>query len=231
MYHYISVPPQDADAYRYDLSLPPDVFQQHLDFLNEQGYTTIHLQDLIRYLQRGEPSLPENPIILTFDDGYRDNYENAFPALQAHGMVGTFFIITDFADRAATDPNYARYATWDLLRAMDEAGMEIGSHSRDHPDLRGKDDDFLVWQALGSRQTIEANLGKQPRVLAYPSGAYDEDVIRVFHAAGFWGAVTTQPGIEQDNQHLFELKRLRISHDTEVPQLAAILNYWKNDQK
>ena len=231
MYHYISIPPADADAYRRDLSLPPDVFQQHLDFLKEQGYTTIYLQDLISYLQRGDPPLPEKPIVLTFDDGYRDNYENAFPALRDRGMVGTFFIITDFADQAATDPNYARYATWDHLREMDKAGMEIGSHSRNHPDLKGKDDDFLVWQALGSSQTIEANLGKKPRVLAYPSGSYDENVIRVFRAAGFWGAVTTQPGVEHDNQHLFELKRLRISHDTETPQLSAILQYWEADSK
>jgi peptidoglycan/xylan/chitin deacetylase (PgdA/CDA1 family) len=229
MYHYISIPPADADDYRRNLSLDPAIFAQHLDFLQEQGYTTIHLQDLISYLQTGRPELPDKPIILTFDDGYRDNYENAFPALRDRGMAGTFFIITDFADFAATDPDYARYATWDQLRQMDAAGMEIGSHSRNHPDLRGKDDDFLVWQALGSSQTIEANLGKKPRVLAYPSGSYDENVIRVFHSAGFWGAVITQPGVEHDNQHLFELTRLRITNETGVPQLAAILEYWEEN--
>ena len=227
MYHYIDVPSAGADAYRVGLSLAPEIFSQHLDYLREQGYTTIHLQDLISYLQTGRPDLPEKPIILTFDDGYRDNYENAFPILQNHEMTATFFIITDFADLAATDPTYARYATWDLLRKMDAAGMEIGSHTRDHPDLRGRSDDFLVWQALGSSQTIEANIGKKPRVLAYPSGSYDEETIRVFHDAGFWGAVTTQPGVEQDSLHLFELKRLRITNETEVPQLAALLDYWE----
>jgi len=227
MYHYISIPPAGADAYRRELSLAPDIFREHLDYLQEQGYTTIHLQDLISYLQTGQPPLPEKPIILTFDDGYRDNYENAFPALQDHGMVGTFFIITDFADLAATDPDYARYATWDLLREMDAAGMELGSHSRNHPDLKGKDADYLVWQALGSSQTLAANLGKKPRVFCYPSGSYDSQVIDIVHSAGFWGAVTTQTGVEHDNQHLFEMKRLRISHDTGVPELAAILDYWQ----
>ena len=231
MYHYISIPPTDADVYRRGLSLPPDVFRRHLDFLQEQGYQTIPLQDLISYLQRGVPQLPEKPIILTFDDGYLDNYENAFPALRDHGMMGTFFIITDFADLAATDPAYARYATWDELKEMDAAGMEIGSHSRNHPDLKGKDVDFLVWQALGSSETIEANLHKKPRVLAYPAGSYDQLVIDVFHSAGFWGAVTTTPpGVVQDNQHLFELKRLRITSDTGVAQLAAILDYWEAQQ-
>ncbi len=227
MYHYISIPPADADEYRIRLSVAPDLFRQQLDYLQAQGYVTIPMEDLISYLQRGEPPLPEKPIILTFDDGYMDNYENAFPALQERGMVGTFFVITDFADRAATDPAYSLYATWDQWREMDAAGMEIGSHSRDHPDLKGKDVDFLVWQALGSSQTLEANLGKKPRVLAYPFGSYDQQVIEVFHSAGFWGAVTTQPGVVQDTRHLFQMPRLRINNDTSVDALAAILAYWE----
>ena len=227
MYHYISEPPPGSDAYRRKLSLDPEIFQQHLDYLQEQGYTTIRLADLISYLQRGFPELPPKPIVLTFDDGYKDNYLNAFPALRARGMIGTFFVITDFVDLAASDPNYARYATWDAWKEMAAAGMEIGSHSRNHPDLRGKDTDYLVWQALGSSQTIEANLGQKPRVLAYPSGSYDRSVIDIFHSAGFWGAVTTQPGVEQDNQHLFELKRLRISNQTGVAELAQLLRYWQ----
>ena len=227
MYHYISIPPANADAYRRGLSLPPETFQQHLDYLQEQGYTTIHLQDLISYLQTGGPALPEKPIIITFDDGYEDNYQNAFPALRDHGMVGTFFIITDFADLAATDPTYARYATWDQLQEMDAAGMELGSHSRNHPDLRGRDADFLVWQILGSSQTLEANLGKKPRIFCYPSGSYDQQVIQVVHDAGFWGAVTTQPGVTHDNGHLYEMKRLRITNETGAPELAAILDYWQ----
>jgi peptidoglycan/xylan/chitin deacetylase (PgdA/CDA1 family) len=229
MYHYISNPPATADVYRVGLSLPPETFSQHLDYLAEQGYTTIHLQDLISYLQRGAPPLPQKPIILTFDDGYLDNYENAFPILQAHHMVATFFIITDFADLAATDAHYARYATWDKLAEMDAAGMELGSHTRNHPDLAGKDDDFLIWQALGSSQTLEANLGKKPRVVAYPSGSYDADVIRIFQSAGFWGGVTTKPGVEHRTGAVFELQRLRILHDTGVPQLAAILAYWAEE--
>ncbi|HEY79862.1 MAG TPA: polysaccharide deacetylase family protein, partial [Caldilineae bacterium] len=226
MYHYISTPPPGADAYRRKLSLAPDIFAQHLDYLQQEGYATIHLEDLISYLARGVPELPEKPIILTFDDGYLDNYENAFPALRERGMVGTFFIITDFADLAASDPNYAMYATWDDLRAMDAAGMELGSHSRNHPDLKGKDIDFLVWQALGSSQTLEANLGKKPRVLAYPFGSYDAQVIDVFRSAGFWGAVTTEPGVAHRSDAVFELARLRIFDDTGVAGLAALLDYW-----
>ncbi|RME80693.1 MAG: polysaccharide deacetylase family protein [Caldilineae bacterium] len=225
MYHYISTPPADAHPYRVGNSLDPETFAAHLDYLQAQGYTTIYLKDLLSYLATGEPPLPEKPVILTFDDGYLDAYTNAFPALQARGMVGTFFIITDFATQAAEDPAYAYYATWDQLREMSDAGMEIGSHSRNHPDLAGKDLDYLVWQALGSKETIEANLGYHPRILAYPAGSYDQLVIDVFKSANFWGAVTTQLGDIQSSEHPFELKRLRISNETGVLQLEALLNY------
>ena len=225
MYHYISQPPAGAQPYRVGNSLPPDVFNAHLDYLQQQGYSTIPLKDLISYLATGSPQLPERPIVLTFDDGYEDSYRNAFPALQARSMMGTFFIITDFATQAAEDPAYASYATWEQLREMAQAGMEIGSHSRNHPDLAGKDLDYLVWQALGSKETIEAQIGTHPHILAYPSGSYDQLVIDVFRSAHFWGAVTTRQGTLQDSDHLFKIKRLRISHDTGVAQLAALINY------
>ncbi len=175
----------------------------------------------------GRPDLPEKPIVLTFDDGYEDNYLNALPALVERDMIGTFFVITDFADQAETDEVYVNYANWNQLKEMAEAGMEIGSHSRNHPNLAGQDPDYLVWQALGSQEAIEANIGEHPHILSYPAGSYDQLVIDVFRSAHFWGAVTTQQGVMQSSEgdDPFELKRVRISNTTGVPQLEALLNY------
>jgi len=97
MYHYLSVPPANADIYRKDLSVAPELFAQHLDRIRAEGYTTITPYDFIAALQTGTP-LPEKPVLITFDDGYRDNYENAFPLLRERGMVATFFVVTDFFD-------------------------------------------------------------------------------------------------------------------------------------
>ena len=77
MYHYISVPPPDADIYRRDLSVSPANFERQLGYLIENGYTTITLRDLVYHLTVGD-SLPEKPVILTFDDGYRDNFFHAY---------------------------------------------------------------------------------------------------------------------------------------------------------
>ncbi|MFQ5342508.1 MAG: polysaccharide deacetylase family protein, partial [Anaerolineae bacterium] len=153
MYHYISVPPLGADKIRVGLSVPPANFEAHLQYLKDNGYHSISLHQLLLNLTRGEP-LPERPIILTFDDGYRDNYENAFPLLQKYGFTATFFLITNFIDEGRP-----AYVTWEQVKQLAQAGNEIGAHTRDHPDLRGKDIDFLVWQILGSKEAIQNGAG------------------------------------------------------------------------
>ena len=157
MYHYLSEPPPGADVYRIDLSVSPELFAQHLDLLQAAGYTTVSLYDLADFLAHGTP-LPPQPVIITFDDGYRDNYENAFPLLRARGMKATFFVISDFMDEERPE-----YLTWDMAREMLAAGMSIESHGRNHFSLAKRDDDFLVWQALGSLETIQYELGVRPR--------------------------------------------------------------------
>lgn len=216
MYHYLSVPPADADIYRLDLSVAPDLFAAHLDALAQAGFTTVHLDDLLYHLVLGEP-LPEKPIILTFDDGYRDNYENAFPLLQEREMVATFFIVTDFIDAERPE-----YLSWDMVREMHAGGMAMESHSRNHASLQGRDDDFLIWQALGSLETIEYELGVRPRFISYPAGQYDANTIRIFQSAHYWAGVTTQQGSTHSSDNLFELRRVRVRGTTTPTELVRL---------
>lgn len=218
MYHYISASPPDADPYRRDLSVPPERFESHLRYLREQGYTSISLRDLVYHLTRGAP-LPPKPIILTFDDGYADNYTNAFPLLQKYGFRAAFFVITDFVTEQRPG-----YMTWDQLKELAAAGMEIGSHSRNHPDLRGQSLDYLVWQALGSKEAIEYYLGITPRFVAYPSGRYDDQTIAVFRSAHFWAGLTITQGTEQRSDRLFELQRIRVRGQYTADDLDTLLH-------
>ncbi|MFN8491852.1 MAG: polysaccharide deacetylase family protein [Caldilineaceae bacterium] len=218
MYHYVSTPPQDANIYRLDLSVKPALFAAQLDRMQADGYTTISLYDLVGNLTQGAP-LPPKPVILTFDDGYRDAYENAFPLLKAHGMKATFFVITDFIDEKQPE-----YLTWDMARTMLAAGMSIESHSRNHASLRKRDKDFLVWQALGSLETIKYELGVQPRFICYPAGEYDQTTIDIFKSANYWAGITTQQGATQRSDDLFELHRVRIRGTTTPDELARLLS-------
>ena len=220
MYHHIAVPPPDADAIRRDLSVPPANFEAHLRYLAEEGYQSISLRDLLFHLAIGQP-LPPKPIILTFDDGYVDNYANAFPLLKKYGFTATFFIITDFVDWG-----YEEYMTWDQLREMAQAGMEIEAHSRDHPDLRGKPLDYLVWQILGPKEAIEAHTGHTVRFFNYPSGRYDEEVVKVLRSAHYWGAVVISQGADHSSEQPFKLRRIRVRGGYTEKDLAWWLDHW-----
>lgn len=217
MYHYLSVPPADADIYRRDLSVTPDLFAKQLDRIAAEGYTVISLYDLYSALVSGAP-LPEKPVVITFDDGYRDAYENAFPILREHGMKATFFVLTDFMDE-----NRPEYLTWDMAREMLAAGMSIESHGRNHVSLEGKDHDYLVWQALGSLQTIQYELGVAPRFVSYPAGEYDQNTIDIFRSANFLGGVTTEQGATHASNDLFELTRVRVRGSTTPDDLSKLL--------
>lgn len=205
MYHYISVPPSGSDEYRVDLSVTPESFRQQMAWLADNGYEVISLQELVYALETGWPDLPDKPVVLTFDDGYVDNYENAFPILQEFGYTATFFILTDVTDRRQEG-----YMTWEMLREMHEAGMNVEVHGREHVEMTDREPDWLYYHLVGPAETIEANLGYQPHYLSYPAGQYDADVIAAAIEHGYYAAVTTVQGGLQSSEAPYELRRLRV---------------------
>ncbi|MBC7241338.1 MAG: polysaccharide deacetylase family protein [Anaerolineae bacterium] len=204
MYHHIADPPAGAKAVERDLSVSPARFEEQLRHLRDAGYQSISTVDLVYHLTLGT-SLPAKPVIITFDDGYRDIYTNAFPLLRAYGFTATVYVITDFVDRGLTP-----YLTWPQIEEMYAAGIEFGAHSRDHPDLRRRSYDFLVWQILGPKQTLEAHLPAPVRTFSYPSGGYDQHVIDVLRSAHYWCAVTAEQGATHSSDGLFTLSRIRV---------------------
>ena len=218
MYHYISQPPADADVYRVDLSVTPDTFRQQLAWLRDNGYTAIDYYDLSLAIV-GHIELPEKPVLLTFDDGYLDNYTAAFPLLQEYGYKGTFFIVTDFVDLGREG-----YMTWPMIEELSRAGHRIESHSRTHPDLRDKDRDGLIWELLGSQQTIAAHIGYTPRYFCYPGGDYNAETIQLLRELEYWGAVTTANDTWHGFNERFEWGRLRIRNNTTLAEFANVLD-------
>jgi peptidoglycan/xylan/chitin deacetylase (PgdA/CDA1 family) len=204
MYHYISAPPDPGDVLRVDLSLPPDNFDAQMKWLADNHYRTVTLTDLYYYLAVGEP-LPENPIIITLDDGYVDHYENAFPILQKYNFIGTFFVLAGPADVASSP-----YLTWDMIAEMSAAGQDIQVHGRDHVDMRRRPSEFLFFQIVGARQAIEAHTGKPAPFFAYPAGRYDADLLHFLNERDFWMAVTTNGGRVHTLDAPLELTRIRI---------------------
>ena len=218
MYHHIADPPPRTDDIRRDLSLPPQLFERHLRYLVEAGYQPITLYQLARHLREGAP-LPPRPIILTFDDGYRDHYTHAYPLLKEYGFVGTFFLISGPIDWGNKD-----YLSWEQVEIMSAGGMEFGDHSYDHPDLRGRPLDFVTWQVISPKEAIEKHTGQEVLFFCYPSGSYDRQVIDVLRSAGFWGGITTRHGVWHCEEELFQLRRIRVHGSDLLSEWVSTLN-------
>ena len=225
MYHYVSVPPLDADKYRLDLSVTPDAFETQMEYLAINGFHPIRLADLSDYLLRGTP-LPDKPIVLTFDDGYTDNYTNAFRILKQYNFPATFFIISQFVEE-----NRWGYVSWAQLDEMAKHGMEIGSHTRTHPDLYKRTLAFQTNQIAGSKQMLEERLGTPVVSFAYPSGKYDATTKSVLRSAGYLGAVTEIQGTRQSSEKLFELQRVRIRGSYSVMDYERWIKYFMENGK
>ena len=220
MYHYISVPPPDADKYRLDLSVTPAAFEAQMAYLAAQGYHPIRVSDLSDHLLNGTP-LPPKPIVLTFDDGYLDNYENALPILEKYKFTGTFFIITQFVDEKRPG-----YMNWDQVEQLAIDGMEIGSHTLDHIGLRGKSRAIQTTEIVGSKAMIEDRIGTPVKSFCYPAGEYDALTISILRSAGYLAATTEIQGTYQSERSMYELRRVRIRGSYSIADYAYWIDYF-----
>jgi len=145
MYHHVGPLPESSDALRNDLTVSPEDFEMQVAFIKGQGFNTISLQNLLDYSQ-GQFTLPDNPIIFTFDDGYDDAFLNAAPILKKYGLFGSFGVITQFP---GISYGTNTYATWDQIKKAKNEGMEIVSHTQDHFDgTSEKYDNIFILETL-----------------------------------------------------------------------------------
>lgn len=217
MYHRITDLPENASASDRDYKIPPAQFEEQLRYLRDNGYQSIRLYDLNRYLQGGDP-LPEKAVILTFDDGYRDNAVSAFPLLQEYGFTATFFI-----NSQPINDEYPAYMTWEQVEQLSGAGMDIESHSHTHPKLTALSEDELLREVRVSKTMIEKHTSRPVRFFSYPYGHYDQKVVDTLAAEGFWGAVTLRSGIAQKSNALFDLARVWLHADDTLESFAVKL--------
>jgi len=216
MYHYIAHPPEGANAVLTDLTVTPELFDQQLDYLLEAGYTTITMEQLWAGLTDGV-TLPEKPVILSFDDGYDNAYGAATPRLLARNMVGTFFIVRDFMGQPG-------YLSWGMAAEMKNVGMEIGNHSTTHPNLASLSYTAQYDEIENCAAAIGDALGERPQFFCYPLGRYNGETIRALKASGHLAAVTTSDGTIQYRADSFRMSRARVRHTTQVSTLAWLLN-------
>lgn len=177
-------------------------FRDDMKYLANNGYTSITMDELYNYLVHNE-SLPDKPVLITFDDGYTDNYTNAFPILKEYHMQATLFMI---GDAIGTD----RFLSAEQLKEMDANGFHIEAHTYSHKRLTNLDDMTLQADLAKSRTVLESLLQRPIRYLAYPQGFNNELVQQRTKDAGYLMAFTVAPGTVKPGDNLFALNRLSI---------------------
>lgn len=185
-------PGESRSRQAFDVS--PESFAEQMAYLHGRGIPVVSLSALMDALQ-GKRTLPPRAVVLTFDDGWENQYVHAYPLLKQYGYTATFFVFTHAMNRND------RYFTWGQLREMQAAGMTIGSHTITHPFLsRVKDTLQLRKEIDGSKAELEKQLGTTCEFFAYPFGVVTPAAIADVEAAGyraargFPGGVTNSPG-------------------------------------
>jgi peptidoglycan/xylan/chitin deacetylase (PgdA/CDA1 family) len=167
------------------LFVSPEVFDEELQYLQYYRFHTISFTDLADYFEKGMP-LPRNPIIISLDDGWENQFEYAFPILQKYHDTATFYVVTDYLD-------HGNFMTTEQLRTMVAAGMTIGCHTRSHPYLTSLGQQRAWDEIAGAKAILEAD-GFNIDTFAYPYGAYNARVVDMVREAGFRTARTADAG-------------------------------------
>ena len=226
MYHAIApVACRREAAY----TTPPEVFERQMQFLHRHGYLVLAVGDLMQRLERGD-ALPERTVALSVDDGFACMHDVALPILQRFGHPATVYVISGYLDRMArfdidmgipARPMLARTQ----LQALHAAGIEIGSHTVNHLDLRSLSPPALHNELVRSRHDLEDLIGAPVREFAYPRGLFNRTVQRAVRAAGYRTACATLPGPVSSHSDRLALHRAQIGDDPDEARFAAVLRW------
>lgn len=202
LYHYVEYVKDPGDTIRKSLDIVPFVFENQLKTLQGAGYTFITPADVARAID-GKENLPPQPIILSFDDGYRDFYDNVFPLLKKYNVRGVAYIISGFLNR----PNFM-YA-WQVQDLERSGLIEIGAHTVHHVYLKGVSKSVADYEIKQSKKDLEDLISVPVVSFAYPSGAFDLQAEAIVKDAGFTSAASTVPGIDISDMDRFFMYRIR----------------------
>jgi peptidoglycan/xylan/chitin deacetylase (PgdA/CDA1 family)/glycosyltransferase involved in cell wall biosynthesis len=212
MYHRV---PDAPIATKHRTFVTRENFEKQLRFLARRGLKSITLQDYLAF-SRGDRALPEfprKPFILTFDDGYRDNFHNMLPLTRKYGFKGVLFLLGDFSAGGnfwdiGEDVETNRLMTREEKKAFVDNGWEIGAHTLSHPNLTRLSDEDVLHELRESRARIELELQTKVVSFAYPFGAHDDRIKDLVRQTGFEFGIATDAGgitIEDDRFAVFRV--------------------------
>lgn len=208
VYHSVRPDFPGETKWQKAFSVTPEQLEAQLAFLKQRGYTTISLDELARDMERGTTTPVERPVVLTFDDGWRNQYVYALPLLEKYRDTATFFIYTN-----PINANYRGFLTWDDVKALDAAGMAIGAHTISHPYLSKLSPEALRHEVEGGKKIIETHLGKPVIHFASPFGYESSELDALLQEAGFATGRSTRKGAYHDAAERYHLSAFLVHRD------------------
>lgn len=224
MYHSIS----EHTNPRFDeWAVPPAMFDAHMSYLLERGYTPMTVSDLVHARATGA-AMPPRPVALTFDDAYRDFYDRAYPILRKHGAPATLYVPTKHVGGACAwlvgEGEAARpMVSWSQLAEMSANGIECGGHSHTHVQMDTLPAVAANFEVRQSKRLLEERLGRPVSTFAYPHGWTSALVMRLLQAAGYTSACAIKNMRSVANENPFALARLHVRGEMDVAALDALL--------
>lgn len=198
VYHRFGTPDAHASKMQIHYFISPENFKLQMQYLKDHGYTTITFNTLVDHYLNGT-TIPNKSIVLTFDDGWRSQYEDAVPVLKQFGFTGSFFIITSYE-------TYPAYMTWDMIKDLDKSGFEIGSHTVHHVNLAKIDLVKANTEVVDSKKTLEQELGHPITTFVYPEYGTNVAVQKLLKDAGYLGARAGWTRTVNSKSTIFDLK-------------------------
>ncbi len=209
-------------------TLAPEMLAEHMRVIADGGYAPITVGEYVR-LVLNRASLPERPVILTFDDGFADFHHAALPILQEFHFTASLFVVTNAIGSTSKwlrpeGEDRREMLTWAQLAEIQRAGIECGAHSASHVHLDTAKQEVAFQEIWTSRDRLQQKLGVAVRSMAYPYGHYTDQVRGLVIQAGYTAACAVRNAMSHPGDDLFALARITIRRGTDGARLAGILN-------
>ena len=220
-YHSIGGKPQD---HRLRIRVREESFREQVDELVRQGYVTMTVSELI---ENGPMAVAGKAIVLSFDDGYKDNITEAASELKARGMRATFFVtasnINGNSLKTWADGAKRAYMDWADVASLGRMGFEIGSHMVDHIRLTDLGDEEALYQLAASKREILEKAGIEPKTFSHPYGGADDKIAGLAKRAGYIGGCSLMKGLNIKTTDPYLLRRTEVGGDDTMDDFRAKL--------
>lgn len=199
----------------YDqLCVDPDIFESQMRYLNEH-YNVLSIHDAIKKISTG--TIKGDEVVITFDDGYMDNYIEALPILKKYDLPASIYITTEFTDHIKAHPRYKEpavslHCSWNDINKLINNNIIIGAHTISHPFLQQINPEQCKREIIDSKREIETKISEKVNIFCYPSGDYGRRELDFLKESTYTAALTVSPGVNRKSTNVLELRRTEITN-------------------